>query len=74
MYGTIAELIAHMTLEHGASLFIIIQLGFAGTTATVHAIVIAVRKAPVVKDKVKSVVVKVARKPGPVPEHTDTHA
>jgi hypothetical protein len=81
MYGTLAEILAHATLEHGASLFIIIQLGFAGTTATVHGVVVfcrhpVIRKvaakavAPVkpIVAKVVSPVVKVVRKPGPIPE------
>ena len=76
MYGTIAEILAHATLEHGASLFIVIQLGFAGTTATVHGIMVFVRH-PVVRKvaaKVAAPVVKVVRKPGPLPDKMDKAA
>jgi hypothetical protein len=68
MYAVITELLVHATLEHAASLFIVIQLGWAGTTAFSHYIVVAVRKAPVVKDTVKTVVTKVARRRGPIPD------
>jgi hypothetical protein len=83
MYATLAELLAHATLEHGASLFIVIQLGFAGTTATVHGVIVFIRH-PLVRKvaatvaapvaKVAAPVIKVARRRGPVPDQSDKAA